>query len=97
MKAFQEVGNFIKPSTRFIQLFGNRAEKAVVKLKDTDLYKLALGEKLRSHLKIDNGYVILTTGDKVLGLGLLIDGYIRSQIPKKDLKFFIMMNNPAGY
>ena len=93
LKAFQEVSSFIKPTTGFIQIFGNRAVKAIISLKEKDLLKLANGENIPSplELEIDNGYVIITLGKKILGLGLLINGYVRSQIPKKDLRFLIQI------
>ena len=41
------------------------------------------------NLEIENGYVILAFKGHILGLGLLIDGMVRSQIPKKERRLFI--------
>lgn len=89
-KAFQEVGQFIKPTTRMIQLFGPRASKARLDINEGVFRSLAKGDVIRADMGIDNGYVILSIKGMVLGLGLLIDGAIRSQIPKKEIRFFVL-------
>lgn len=87
IKAFQEVGSFIKPTTRIIQFFGHRAEKAVIKLDNCLLRRLINGEYIQSEADLENGYVILTIDSGVLGLGLIINGKIRSQLSEKDVMF----------
>jgi NOL1/NOP2/fmu family ribosome biogenesis protein len=87
MKAFQEVGSFIKPTTRMIQSFGHKAERAVLNVDEELLKKLLNGEYVQTKMEIDNGYVILSLDFKILGLGLLINGEVRSQLPGKDVKF----------
>jgi len=37
---------------------------------------------------LENGYVILLFEGHPLGLGLMIDGMVRPQIPRKELRFF---------
>ena len=86
-KAFQEVGQFIKPTTRMIQLYGYRAGRAKLDISEGDFRRLARGDKIAVDMGIDNGYVILSIRGMVLGLGLLIDGAIGSQIPKKEIRF----------
>ena len=54
-----------------------------------ELKKLAGGEFVPFDHALDNGYVILSLKRKVLGLGLLIEGMVRSQIPHKDLRQLI--------
>jgi hypothetical protein len=45
------------------------------------------GERLKVDLGIDNGYVILSLGgNRILGLGLYINGEIRSQISRRELR-----------
>ncbi|MFZ0451060.1 MAG: hypothetical protein WAL98_17625 [Desulfatiglandaceae bacterium] len=87
MKAFQQVGQFIKPTTRFIQMFGHYATKAKMAIEDAQLLDLMEGKGLAADLEIDSGYVILALDEaRVVGLGLYVNGFIRSQISKKALK-----------
>ena len=87
MKAFQRVGAFVKPGTRMIQSFGHKATKAKFGLNKLQLVKLLAGETIPANPNLDEGYLILSLHDRhILGLGLLIDGRIRSQISRKALK-----------
>jgi len=86
LRAFQRVGSFIKPSTRMIQIFGHLASRAIVDINRTELNKLIAGEFLPVKMELENGYVILSLNKEILGLGLLIDGMVRSQIPKKEVR-----------
>ena len=84
LRAFQRVG---KPATRMIQMFGSLATKAIVEIDEVQLQKLVSGEPLRVELKIEDGYVILSLEDHILGLGLFIGGKIHSQIPRNEISF----------
>jgi len=87
LRAFQRVGNFVKPTTRFIQTFGRFASKAKLQINMVQLQTLLEGGEIPVDLKLDNGYVVLSTEeDRVLGLGLLINGKIRSQLPRKEIR-----------
>ncbi len=87
LKAFRKVGAFMKPTTRMVQLFGRGATRARIELDEDRLARLMAGERLKVDLGIDNGYVILSLGgNRILGLGLYINGEIRSQISKKALR-----------
>jgi NOL1/NOP2/fmu family ribosome biogenesis protein len=87
LKAFRKVGAFMKPTTRMVQLFGRGAVRARIELDEDALARLMAGERLKSELGIDNGYVILSLeGDRILGLGLYINGETRSQISSKALR-----------
>jgi len=87
LKAFQRVGNFVKPTTRFIQSFGRFATEAKLQINMAQLRTLLEGGEIPVDLKLDNGYVVLSTNeDRVLGLGLLINSKIRSQLPKKEIR-----------
>ena len=89
MKAFQKVGAFIKPTTRLIQVFGRRATKSRRKLTEKELQALVReGEFNLPQSEVEDGYVILSLEDQVLGLGLQIHGKLKSQIPRKDLHFY---------
>jgi len=87
LKAFQRVGNFVKPTTRFIQTFGRFASKGKLQMNMEQLHSLLTGGEIPVDLKLDNGYVILSTEeDRVIGLGFLINSKIRSQLPKKEIR-----------
>jgi NOL1/NOP2/fmu family ribosome biogenesis protein len=89
IKAFHRIRAFIKPTTRLIQIFGGKATRARVALSRSDLSALTRGEELPLDTGLDNGYVILEQAGRPLGLGLLIDGTLRSQIPRSELRFFL--------
>ena len=92
LKAFQRVGNFVKPTTRFIQTFGRFAGKGKLQINMTQLETLLEGGEIPVDLKLDKGYVILSIEkDRVLGLGFLINGKIRSQLPKKEIRSAMLM------
>ena len=84
LRAFQKTGKFVKPTTRLIQIFGDRATRAKFDIDEEQLKKLLKGALLSVDLELENGYVILTFQGRPLGLGLLIDGMIRSQIPHME-------------
>lgn len=77
----------MKPTTRIIQFFGHLATKAVFHINKEQLKKLLTGEYLPFNDDLENGYVILSLNGQALGLGLLINGAVRSQLPSKDVKF----------
>jgi len=87
IKAFQEVGSFVKPTTRIIQCFGYMATRAVFNIGSEQLKMLLSGEHLPFDDDLDNGYVILSLNGQILGLGLLIKGKVRSQLPLEDVRF----------
>jgi NOL1/NOP2/fmu family ribosome biogenesis protein len=87
LKAFQKIGVFVKPTTRLIQVFGTAATKARIEINDEQLTRLVAGEELPVDMDLDTGYVVLVQSNKrVLGLGFFINGKVRSQIPKKELR-----------
>ncbi len=87
LRAFQRVGDFLKPTTRFIQSFGRLATRAKLRMDMAQLHALLEGKKIRVDISLDNGYVILTIGEgRILGLGLYIDGMVSSQLPGKQIR-----------
>ena len=89
MKAFQKVGTFIKPTTRLIQIFGRRATKSSLNLREEELQTLVRQGTIElPDSGLEDGYVILCFEERVLGLGLLIRGKLKSQLPRKDLPFY---------
>ncbi|MFH1491084.1 MAG: hypothetical protein ABII06_19430 [Pseudomonadota bacterium] len=85
LKAFQRVGQFLKPTTRWVQIFGRYASRGLVDIGEDQFQELLKGEFLAFESRMENGYVILTLDGGTLGLGLLIHGRIRSQLPMKRL------------
>jgi NOL1/NOP2/fmu family ribosome biogenesis protein len=87
MKVFHRVSSFVKPTTRMIQYFGQEATKARLGINEEQLLKLLAGDSIHVSLDLDDGYVILDLGKRwILGLGLLINGRVRSQLPRKELR-----------
>jgi NOL1/NOP2/fmu family ribosome biogenesis protein len=89
MKAFHRIRDYIKPTTRFIQVFGKEATRAVIPVREKDMRRLVLGDPLLLREDMENGYVILGMEGRPIGLGLCIDGLVKSQIPKQDIRFFV--------
>ena len=87
-KAFQKIGSFFKPSTRIIQQFGKYASRSVIEIDNEAIDIFMNGKALPVDVKLENGYVILSLRGIIAGLGLLIDGSIRSQIPKIEIKIW---------
>ena len=87
-KAFQKINRYLKPTTRFIQIFGRKATRSILNIKKSELKNLENGDPFQVDLALENGYVILSFSGHLLGLGLLIDGTIHPQIPRKEHRFF---------
>ena len=69
-----------------IQQFGHLASRAVFEIDHADLETLVNNGEIACNLEFDNGYVILRLKGKIMGLGLLINGMIRSQLPRKEIR-----------
>lgn len=87
LRAFNQVGNFLKPSTRLIQLFGHLATRARVEMDEKQLKKMLSGDCIRVDLDLEDGYVLLCLKGRPLGLGIFIDGVASSQLPRKGIAF----------
>ena len=91
LRAFRKVGQFIKPTTRFIQAFGKFATKATFQMDMSQFETLVLKGEIPVDLAMEKGYVILKLADDVvLGLGFYIDGTIRSQLPRSEIRETIL-------
>ena len=87
LRAFRKVGRFLKPTTRFIQIFGRFATKAVFHMDMGQLRTLLLTGEIPVDLNLEKGYVILTLEKGcVLGLGFYIHNTVRSQLPGKEIR-----------
>ncbi len=71
-----------------IQIFGHNATRATIDLNRSEFEALETGEPFLVGLEIENGYVIISYEGHPLGLGLFINGSVRPQIPRKELRFF---------
>ena len=60
---------------------------ARLEIDEGQLRELTAGKIFPVDMEIENGYVILFLNGQPLGLGLFINGMIRSQIPRKELLF----------
>ena len=76
MRAFQQVGQYLKPTTRFVQAFGKMATKSLFQVELPILQKIADGEAIIVDLGIENGYIILLYDDVPLGIGFYINGAV---------------------
>lgn len=91
LRAFRKVGQFIKPTTRFIQAFGRFATKAVFQMDMPQFRALVLTGEIPVDPALEQGYVILKLeNDVVLGLGFYIHGSIRSQLPRSEIRETIL-------
>ncbi|MCG6537583.1 MAG: hypothetical protein L7F78_23430, partial [Syntrophales bacterium LBB04] len=85
-RAFTKIGGFIKPSTRMIQVFGRNATKSRLEVGKDDLRRLLAGEPLPIESGQENGYLILSHEGDILGLGLLLNNLVHSQLPRQYKK-----------
>jgi NOL1/NOP2/fmu family ribosome biogenesis protein len=70
-----------------IQVFGHAATRGRVDISGGELARLLAGEELPVSMEMTNGYVILVLERvHVLGLGLMIKGRVRSQLPHKEFR-----------
>lgn len=86
MRAFNQIQEFVKPTTKLIQVFGRFATKRVYSIDSVQLHVLLNGKTLSGWADDPDGYIILSFKKQPIGLGLLIKGTIRSQLPRKDFR-----------
>lgn len=85
MRAFQIIGSFIKPSTRMIRFFGRWASRARIDLNREQLVALLEQGSLKVDLRVEDGYIIMGFKGRILGIGLLLRGKLRSQLPQREI------------
>ena len=61
----------------------------ILDIDENQLYQLLSGMFIPFGDEIENGYVIISLHSRVLGMGLCIDGMVRSQLPRKGLAFLV--------
>ncbi|MGB9719500.1 MAG: methyltransferase RsmF C-terminal domain-like protein [Candidatus Anstonellales archaeon] len=72
----------IKPTSDFIQLFGNLADKNVVLISREEMLEYVKGKDLERGFDFENGYVVLKFEKHVVGVGLCMNGKIKNQVAK---------------
>lgn len=75
-------GRFPKPTTSFIQLFGNLAEKNTVDVSREEAVSFLSGRDLETSTQCERGYVVVAHKKAVLGIGFFREGKIENMIPK---------------
>ena len=82
IRASRMKGKFPKPTTNFIQLFGNLATKNTIELSRGDALKYFQGQDLQTKDEAETGYIILTHKGAVLGIGFYRNKEIENMLPK---------------
>ena len=95
IRAFHEIGPYLKPTTRMVQVFGHAATRSRVELLAWELGHLVQGGEIALEQALEDGYVILCMNAQPLGVGLAIRGRLRSQIPKSETRFFLRKETPS--
>lgn len=76
-------GRVPKPTTYALQLFGRLATKNSVDLSASQAEKFIAGDRQRLEAELEDGYVVVSYRDGVLGCGLYVRGVLASQLPKE--------------
>jgi NOL1/NOP2/fmu family ribosome biogenesis protein len=91
LRAFDKVGKYLKPANRLMQLFGHHARRGVYRITDDEFEKLLRGEPLEVEKPMEEGFVILSLREQVLGVGLLMQGTITSRIRQSELQRMVTL------
>ncbi|RPI74330.1 MAG: hypothetical protein EHM45_19270 [Desulfobacteraceae bacterium] len=86
LKSFRRIGEYIKPTTRFMQVFGVQAQKSRYDLNESELARIMANEPIEVEWPIEPGYVILAHQDHIIGLGFLKFNRIQPQLPRQKTK-----------
>lgn len=73
----------VKPTTNIVQLFGKHTTTNVIELTDEQTYTFLHGLDIAGiQADASDGYVIIRRGEDYLGVGILRQGKLKSQVPK---------------
>jgi NOL1/NOP2/fmu family ribosome biogenesis protein len=86
LKSFRHIGGYIKPTTRFMQMFGSKAQRSRYELNEQELQQIMAGEPIDVEWPIDPGYVILAHQSRIIGLGFFSQNRILPQLPRQKSK-----------
>ncbi len=89
LRVYRIFEHSLKPTTSGIQIIGKNAKKKKVYLNPSQALKFMKGEKVEISSK-ERGFVIVCFKDTILGVGLLKNKELKSQVPrsKRILKDF---------
>jgi hypothetical protein len=82
----RRVSGYLKPTSTFLQRFGQYATKNVIQLETEQLKTLQERQRLEIDLDIQPGYVIVRDEDWILGCALYLPGRLYSYFEKKVIK-----------
>ncbi|QER41605.1 hypothetical protein F1847_02170 [Thermodesulfobacterium sp. TA1] len=82
----RKVSSYLKPTSAFLQRFGDLATKNVVTLSSEIIEKLKERKKVEIDLDLSPGYVILRDEKWVLGCGLYLPGKLFAYLEEKVLR-----------
>ncbi len=77
------IKNIIKPTTAFIRVIGAHCKRNVVNLKPAQATRFLRGETVEGSFKAEPGFVVVKSGEDILGCGIVSTKGLISQIPKK--------------
>ena len=86
LKFFRRIGGYIKPTTRFIQMFGSKAQRSRYELNELELQQIMADEPIDVEWLIEPGYVILAHQNRIIGLGFFKQNRILPQLPRQKTK-----------
>ncbi len=72
----------IKPTTTFVQLFGEKIKKNVVFIKKEDLKEFINGGTVPAQGNPEYRFVVVKCNGFTIGVGLYKEGEVKSQIPR---------------
>ena len=82
----RKVSHYLKPTSAFLQRFGEFATRNIVKLSEEEIKKIREEGKVEKELNIEPGYVILKDKYWILGCGLYLPGKIISYLESKVIR-----------
>lgn len=83
MLLLRKIRHHLKPTTAALQRFGHHATQHRVELTGARLTALLQHGELSLQLDCRPGYVVLVSGQHILGCGLYTPGRLRSQLPRR--------------
>ncbi|WP_022854644.1 hypothetical protein [Thermodesulfobacterium thermophilum] len=82
----RKVSSYLKPTSAFLQRFGNFATKNVIILNFQLIEELKKHKKVEINLDLEPGYVVLKDEKWILGCGLYLPGKLFAYLEEKVLK-----------
>ncbi len=82
----RKVSHYLKPTSAFLQRFGEFAKRNIVELSCEEIKKIKKEGRVEKDLPIEPGYVILKDNHWILGCGLYLPGKIISYLEAKVIR-----------